>query len=195
MKSKNIRQIGISGFITLILIIFDQLTKYLAVINLKDKQPFTILENIFELHYLENQSAAFGSDIVSILQRIFKIQYFYDNPDKFITFKMIVFAILTVIVVALLIIAYLRIPTDRRYFWINICIILFISGAIGNLIDRVFNHYVVDFFYFSLINFPIFNVADIYVTVAAFLFIFLLLFYYKEEDFEKIFPSKKGQKK
>ena len=153
MKSKNIRQIGISGFITLILIIFDQLTKYLAVINLKDKQPFTILENIFELHYLENQSAAFGSDIVSILQRIFKIQYFYDNPDKFITFKMIVFAILTVIVVALLIIAYLRIPTDRRYFWINICIILFISGAIGNLIDRVFNHYVVDFFYFSLINF------------------------------------------
>ena len=108
---------------------------------------------------------------------------------------MIVFAILTVIVVALLIIAYLRIPTDRRYFWINICIILFISGAIGNLIDRVFNHYVVDFFYFSLINFPIFNVADIYVTVAAFLFIFLLLFYYKEEDFEKIFPSKKGKKK
>lgn len=195
MKSKNIRQIGISGFITLILIVFDQLTKYLAVINLKDKQPFTILENIFELHYLENQSAAFGSDIVSILQRIFKIQYFYDNPDKFITFKMIVFAILTVIVVALLIIAYLRIPTDRRYFWINICIILFISGAIGNLIDRVFNHYVVDFFYFSLINFPIFNVADIYVTVAAFLFIFLLLFYYKEEDFEKIFPSKKGKKK
>lgn len=195
MKSKNIRQIGISGFITLILIIFDQLTKYLAVINLKDKQPFTILENIFELHYLENQSAAFGSDIVSILQRIFKIQYFYDNLDKFITFKMIVFAILTVIVVALLIIAYLRIPTDRRYFWINICIILFVSGAIGNLIDRVFNHYVVDFFYFSLINFPIFNVADIYVTVAAFLFIFLLLFYYKEEDFEKIFPSKKGKKK
>lgn len=195
MKSKNIRQIGISGFITLILIIFDQLTKYLAVINLKDKQPFTILENIFELHYLENQSAAFGSDIVSILQRIFKIQYFYDNPDKFITFKMIVFAILTVIVVALLIIAYLRIPIDKRYFWINICIILFISGAIGNLIDRVFNHYVVDFFYFSLINFPIFNVADIYVTVAAFLFIFLLLFYYKEEDFEKIFPSKKGKKK
>lgn len=195
MKSKNIRQIGISGFITLILIVFDQLTKYLAVINLKDKQPFTILENIFELHYLENQSAAFGSDIVSILQRIFKIQYFYDNPDKFITFKMIVFAILTVIVVALLIIAYLRIPTDRRYFWINICIILFVSGAIGNLIDRVFNHYVVDFFYFSLINFPIFNVADIYVTVAAFLFIFLLLFYYKEEDFEKMFPSKKGKKK
>ena len=52
-----------------------------------------------------------------------------------------------------------------------------------------------DFFYFSLINFPIFNVADIYVTVAAFLFIFLLLFIFKEDDLEKIFPSKKGKKK
>ena len=68
--------------------------------------------------------------------------------------------------------------------------ILFVSGAIGNLIDRIVNNYVVDFFYFKLINFPIFNVADIYVTVAAFLFIFLCLFIYKEEDFEAIFPKK-----
>ena len=51
--------------------------------------------------------------------------------------------------------------------------------------------YVVDFFYFVLIDFPIFNVADIYVTVAAFLLIVLGLFYYREEDFERIMPSKK----
>ena len=50
--------------------------------------------------------------------------------------------------------------------------------------------YVVDFFYFKLINFPIFNVADIYVTVAAFAFIILGIFYYKEEDFEMIFKKK-----
>lgn len=67
--------------------------------------------------------------------------------------------------------------------------VLFFAGAIGNFIDRVRQGYVVDFFYFSLINFPIFNVADIYVTAAAFLLIFLCLFYYKEEDFEQIFPS------
>ena len=48
--------------------------------------------------------------------------------------------------------------------------------------------------YFKLINFPIFNVADIYVTVAAFFFIILGLFYYKEEDYELIFPDKNKKK-
>ena len=61
---------------------------------------------------------------------------------------------------------------------------------IGNFIDRVTQRYVVDFFYFRLINFPVFNVADIYVTVAAVLLILCLLFY-KEEDFERILPTKK----
>ena len=70
---------------------------------------------------------------------------------------------------------------------------MIMAGAFGNLIDRVFRGYVVDFFYFSLINFPIFNVADIYVTVAAFMFIILGLFYYKEEDFSLIFPDKKHE--
>ena len=57
------------------------------------------------------------------------------------------------------------------------------SGAAGNMIDRVSHDYVVDFIYFVLINFPIFNVADIYVTVSTFLFVILFLFYYKENDF------------
>ena len=61
------------------------------------------------------------------------------------------------------------------------------AGAFGNLIDRVARGYVVDFFYFKLIDFPVFNVADIYVTVAAFAMIILGLFYYKEEDYNKIF--------
>ena len=75
-------------------------------------------------------------------------------------------------------------------FGINLILIFFVAGAIGNLIDRIVNNYVVDFFYFKLINFPIFNVADIYVTVAAFAFIILGIFYYKEEDFEMIFKKK-----
>ena len=78
-----------------------------------------------------------------------------------------------------------------KFIGLDWILILFISGAIGNLIDRCVNNYVIDFFYFKLIDFPIFNVADIYVTVAAGLFIILGLFYYKEEDFELLFPSKK----
>ena len=62
-----------------------------------------------------------------------------------------------------------------------------LSGAFGNCIDRIRLNYVVDFLYFKLINFPIFNVADIYVTVAAFLLVILILIYYKEDDLERIF--------
>ncbi len=60
------------------------------------------------------------------------------------------------------------------------------------MIDRIFRGYVVDFFYFKLIDFPVFNVADIYVTTSAIVLIFLIVFLYKEEDFDRLF-SKKGR--
>lgn len=97
----------------------------------------------------------------------------------------------TVIVLILIIYFYLmRIPSEKHFGLLNGIAILFFAGAIGNFIDRVTQRYVVDFFYFRLINFPVFNVADIYVTVAAVLLILCLLFY-KEEDFERILPTKK----
>ena len=61
------------------------------------------------------------------------------------------------------------------------------------MIDRVFRKYVVDFIYFSLINFPVFNVADIYVTVAAFMLVVLILFFYQEEDLNRVFSKKREQ--
>ena len=60
--------------------------------------------------------------------------------------------------------------------------VLIFAGAIGNFIDRIRQGFVVDFLYFELIDFPIFNVADIYVTVGCILLILLLLFYYKDEE-------------
>ena len=65
------------------------------------------------------------------------------------------------------------------------------SGAVGNMIDRVALGYVVDFFYFELIDFPIFNVADIYVTCATIILAILILFYYKDEELDCLFPKKK----
>ena len=179
--------------IALILVIIDQITKYLAVINLKSSVTgaFEIIPGIFELRYLENQSAAFGVDLLSIIQNIFHISYWSENPMAFLRAKMIFFSVITIAVVILLCIWYRKIPATKRFRLLNIVVILFTAGAIGNLIDRIVNNYVVDFFYFSLIDFPIFNVADIYVTVAAFMFIILGLFYYKEEDFSVIFPEKK----
>ena len=59
------------------------------------------------------------------------------------------------------------------------------------MIDRVFRGYVVDFFYFKWIDFPVFNVADIYVTVTMILLLILILFFYKEEDLD--FLNRKGK--
>ena len=141
-------------------VVFDQWTKWLAVVHLKGQDSITIIPGVFELHYLENRGAAFG-----IFQNK---QYFF-----------MIGAILIFLVIGYF---YGKIPPIRKYFALRFCAVLICSGAIGNLIDRIRLNYVVDFLYFSLIDFPIFNVADCYVVVACFLFAYLILFYYKEED-------------
>lgn len=163
----------LGALLSIILILLDQLTKYLAVTMLKAQEAFVILKGVFELRYLENRGAAFG-----VLQG-----------------KKVFFVIVTVLMVLLLIYVYGKIPLEKRFYALHgICITLF-AGAIGNFIDRICHNYVIDFFYFSLINFPIFNVADIYVTCAMALFIVLFLFYYKEADLDRlaalIFPWKR----
>lgn len=150
-------------------IFLDQWTKSLAVSFLKDSDSLEIIPGVFQLTYLENRGAAFG-----MLQG-----------------KQIFFYIITAVILAAVIYAYLRIPAGRKFFPLRACMVMIVAGAAGNLIDRVRLSYVVDFFYFKLIDFPVFNVADIFVTVSAFLLAVLLLLYYKEEDLEQIFHSRK----
>ena len=64
------------------------------------------------------------------------------------------------------------------------------AGAVGNTIDRVYFGYVTDFIYFKLIDFPTFNVADIWITCATFILLFLILFKYKEDDFDFLKSNK-----
>lgn len=194
---KKTKKICIFSLIGMFFLIFlDQITKYLAVIKLKGKADFELIPGVFEFHYLENESAAFSMDPISILHNIFHFTYFNENPEAFLRCKMLFFAILTILVLIAVIWFYLfKIPDTRHFFWLNLIIVVFVAGAIGNLIDRLVHNYVIDFFYFKLINFPVFNVADIYVTVSAFAVMILGIFYYKEEDFELIFPSRKKTKK
>lgn len=145
---------------TLILIFIDQYTKYLALTKLKDGQPFVIWKDVFELRYLENRGAAFG-----ILQN-----------------KQLFFVIMTLCVLCMIGYLYVQTPDTKRYLPLRLTMIVLTAGAVGNLIDRILRGYVVDFFYFSLIDFPIFNVADIYVTVTFFILMLLLLFVYKDEE-------------
>ena len=60
---------------------------------------------------------------------------------------------------------------------------LLAAGGLGNFIDRLFLGYVRDFLYFKLIDFPVFNVADSYVTIGLIILIILIMFVYNEKDF------------
>lgn len=151
---------------------FDQWTKALAVAKLKGKEPFVLIDGVFEFFYSENRGAAFG-----IMQG-----------------KQILFFIITAAVLLVVILALVRMPASRRYLPLTACLFLLASGAVGNMIDRVSQGYVVDFLYFKLIDFPIFNVADCYVVIATFLLIILAFFVYSEEElFLPVIEEGEGQ--
>lgn len=190
-EKKTVKNMACSGCLVLILIAIDQLTKWLAYKKLFGKPGVFVIPGVFQLKYLENDSAAFSLDPVSLLQKIFHFSYFETHPTVFLMTKMAFLTILTIVVLIIIAFLYQRIPCSRRFLPLNLIAIGIYAGAIGNLIDRVVRHYVIDFFYFSLIDFPIFNVADIYVTVAAIALIIVVLFYYKEDDFSGIFEKKK----
>lgn len=151
-----------AGIFVFLLVCLDQWTKYLAVLHLKGVSPIVIIEQVFELFYLENRGAAFG---------IFQNQRW-------------IFLILTTLTMFGLIWFYRRIPVKKRYLPFRICVIASFAGAVGNMIDRIKNGYVVDFLYFKLIDFPVFNMADIYVTVSVICALCLSFFYYKEEEMQ-----------
>ena len=138
----------------LVLVSIDQLTKWLVVLKLKPIHDFPLIDNVFHLTYVENRGAAFG-----ILQG-----------------KHLFFVAMTVVVMIFIVIYYYKLPKDSSYHWMRFALTLLASGAIGNLIDRVRLGYVIDFLYFKLIDFPVFNFADICVVVGvSILSIFILI--------------------
>ncbi len=168
--SKHKVKLLIMDFLLLILLVgMDQFTKYTAVLKLKDQPAFNIINGVLEFNYLENRGAAFG-----MLQ----------NQKSFFVFVAVVF---------LCVIAYVLVktPDHKKYTRLHILLVLIASGAIGNMIDRLQHDYVVDFIYIVLINFPIFNVADMYVTFSTVLLIIQILFVYGENDFHFLSFKKK----
>lgn len=144
-----------------VLVAIDQFTKYLAVINLKSQAAYNIINGVLELNYLENKGAAFG-----MLQ----------NQKVFFLFVAIIF-------LAVIIFVLVKAPADKKYNKLHFLLVTISAGAIGNMIDRIKTDYVVDFIYFRIINFPIFNFADICVTVGTTILVIEILFVYKDHDF------------
>ena len=142
--------------LTIFIIIFDQVTKLMAIKYLKTSPPYIIVDNFFQFHYVENYGAAFG-----ILQ------------NKKIFFVIITLAVIFAITFFLV----------KNYYEINgfmrIGLSMLLGGAIGNFIDRLRLGYVVDFISFRLINrydFPVFNIADIFIVAGTGLILLLVLF-------------------
>lgn len=138
-------------------IILDRLTKNYAINNLIEN-PYS--GTLFNFTYLENRGAAFG-----ILQD-----------------RRIFFIILTLAIVCALVYYFLKnYKTNPKV--LNIALAMIISGAIGNFYDRLIQGYVVDFIEFAFVNFPVFNIADIFVTIGSILLIIYMIFF---EESEKI---------
>ena len=146
--------------IIFILTFLDQGSKYFVLTRLKNTPDIILIPGVLQLHYLENRGMAFG---------------LFEG-------KIPVFVILCVLFFCVFFYVYARIPRTGYYLPLTITSLIMVSGALGNFIDRVFRKYVVDFIYFSLIDFPVFNMADIYVVCSGILLVILVCFKYKNDE-------------
>lgn len=155
---KNIKNILIALAISIVLIIFDQLTKYLAVKHLSDGSVVTFIKGIVNFRLTYNTGFAFG----------------LGNGYQYI------WAIVSVIG-TIIIIYFMKDIDFKKNLIYTIAMILVLSGTIGNMIDRIFSTQgVVDFFDLAFMDFAVFNVADSYISVGAVFLCVYVIFIYKE---------------
>ena len=131
-------------FLSIIILAFiDQLSKLFIIIN-KNNFPIVIINDALEITYCENKGIAFGiGDGLTLL-----------------------ISIVTAIIMGLiLVLIYKNYNKIEKKLLIGAA--LLISGGLGNFLDRIFRRHVVDFIYFKLINFPVFNFADICIVVGV----------------------------
>lgn len=155
----------------ILLVSIDQFTKWLAVTKLYNNNPFVIIKDVLELSYLRNNGAAWGV----------------------LSGKQWFFILITFVMLALALFIFIKMPKTKHFRGLRIVICTLAAGAVGNLIDRIRNGYVHDFIYFKLINFPVFNFADICVTISMIGLIVMILFVYKDKDWEFLKIKKAGR--
>lgn len=150
----------------LLIVIFDQATKYFAVLNLQNGHNTPFLPGILSFQYHENKGAAWG--ILSEHRWVF----------------MVISSVAIVGIIAFLILN----RKEKLSPLLTTSLAFFCGGGIGNMIDRIFLEYVIDFIKFDFIEFPIFNVADSFITSGAGLMLLYLIL-------ESISEIRKGKEK
>lgn len=137
--------------IAVLLVGVDQITKLYAINVIKPQGTVTLIDNLYYMTYLENRGAAFG-----MLQN-----------------QRIVFIAVTLVIFAAFGYVLCKYKIEGKLFFT--AIVLIFGGGVGNLIDRVFRGYVVDFLQFSFFS-PVCNLADYFITAGAVLLIISVLF-------------------
>ena len=130
----------------MVLVFLDQFSKSVITSKIDLGESIPIIKDVFELHYIRNTGTAWG----------------------LLADQQILFAITTCIVFAVGIYFYCKIVRHERFGDFRVIIVLLMAGGMGNFIDRIRYKYVVDFLYFKFIDFPVFNVADCYLTISFF---------------------------
>ena len=172
----------------ILLLAADRITKAAARTILKDGSGVTVINRILSFLYVENTGAAFG-----ILK----------NGQW-------VFIVLSIIIIAAVIIFFILISKalkryclyaqadpdacfNKRTFnsaiYMEFVLVCLGAGALGNLIDRIFYGYVTDFIKLEFINFPVFNFADILITLSIVALLVYLIFFYKEDKNFSLFKQ------
>ena len=131
-------------------VLADYFTKLLAVSRLQGEDPVPLWRGVLRFSYVENRGAAWGM---------------LENHRW-------VFMLFSALAIVVIVIYLIRRDPPLSLF---LSLSLILSGGIGNMIDRTFRGYVVDFIEFYLFEFPVFNLADCFVVVGAGLLVIRLL--------------------
>ncbi len=134
-----------------ILVAADQFFKYLVVEYVKPVEYIDVIEGFLRFRYIENTGAVFGS---------------FSTHTVLLT-------IFSVILLAFTVIYLIKNKNNSKL--INFCLLLMVSGGIGNIIDRIRLQYVVDYIEPVFVNFAVFNFADCLITIGAFALIIYLI--------------------
>lgn len=148
LKNKNIWSV----VMIILIVIFDQVTKYIAKSALYPDKAKDFIKGFVEFRYAENTGVAFSM----------------------FSGGRVIFVILTcAVAIGILVYMYTR---AQKNLWLYWSLGVIVAGAIGNLIDRIFLGYVIDFINPTFVNFAVFNIADCAVTLGTVSLVAYLVF-------------------
>ena len=152
-NSKLSLKLRLAGALTVIALTgLDQLIKHFVDAYLKGRPAVTVIKNVLQLNYLENDGAMMG---------------FMGGRTGLMT------VLSLVCITVMLAVIFSGLVKDRFDYW---CCVLIAAGGTGNIIDRLLRGYVIEYIEVLFVDFYIFNFADCLITVAAFLLIFYQLY-------------------